>query len=220
MKKPLPSTLWISAVYSSGLSSNDKLVASYLAHCMYGQKLTAYPSVMTIARETSLSESSVRRSIRSLKDAGWIEAISQKNAGNIEYMGLTPVSVTPPVRETPLSERQAPPVTQTPEVTREVTSNISNKKFTPPSLEELNAYCREKNYTFDTETFMAHYSANGWKVGRNPMKCWKSACTTWQKREKSNGSRAANQQGGRGGSQGVTVRRASDMFDTGHVYDG
>jgi len=34
------------------------------------------------------------------------------------------------------------------------------------------------------EEFMSHYNANGWKVGGNAMKDWKSACSgTWMKNE-------------------------------------
>lgn len=57
------------------------------------------------------------------------------------------------------------------------------KRFSPPTLSELSEHLREKQYTFDPETFIAHYESNDWRVGKNKMKCWKSACTTWQKRE-------------------------------------
>lgn len=57
-------------------------------------------------------------------------------------------------------------------------------KFTPPTLEELTKYCAEKGYTFDPESFINYYNSNGWKVGRNPMKNWRSAVANWAKREK------------------------------------
>ena len=56
-------------------------------------------------------------------------------------------------------------------------------RFAPPSVDEVRAYCAEKGYTFDPEAFVAFYESKGWKVGRNPMKSWQAACTTWQKRE-------------------------------------
>ena len=61
------------------------------------------------------------------------------------------------------------------------------KRFIPPTLEELKIHCAEKNYTFNPETYLAHYQSNDWKVGKNKMKCWKSACVTWQNREAKNG---------------------------------
>lgn len=55
--------------------------------------------------------------------------------------------------------------------------------FIKPTLEEIKTYCMEKSYTFDPEGFLAYYESNGWKVGKNPMKCWKSACVTFQKNQ-------------------------------------
>lgn len=57
------------------------------------------------------------------------------------------------------------------------------RRFTPPSVDEVREYCSEKGYTFDPEAFVAFYESKGWKVGRNPMKSWQAACTTWQKRQ-------------------------------------
>lgn len=57
-------------------------------------------------------------------------------------------------------------------------------KFTKPTPEELYAYCKEKGYTFGIGAFLDYYESNGWRVGRNPMKNWKAACGTWQRKEK------------------------------------
>lgn len=58
------------------------------------------------------------------------------------------------------------------------------KRFSPPTLEELTAYIREKGYTFSAEAFIAYYDSVGWRIGgKSPMKDWRSACVTWQKRE-------------------------------------
>ena len=62
------------------------------------------------------------------------------------------------------------------------------RRFVPPTAREVAAYIGYKDYNFDPETFVAHYESNGWKVGRNKMKSWKAACTTWSKRKgESNG---------------------------------
>ena len=45
------------------------------------------------------------------------------------------------------------------------------------------AYIAEKGYSgFDGEGFCAFYASKGWKVGNQPMRDWKRACVTWQKR--------------------------------------
>lgn len=56
-----------------------------------------------------------------------------------------------------------------------------SKKFVKPTLEEVRAYCRERNNNVDPESFIAYYESNGWKVGRNSMKNWKAAVRTWER---------------------------------------
>jgi hypothetical protein len=61
-----------------------------------------------------------------------------------------------------------------------------SKRFVKPTIQEIQAHILEKGYTFDAEAFYAFYESNGWKVGKNPMKNWKMACTTWAKNRKNN----------------------------------
>lgn len=61
------------------------------------------------------------------------------------------------------------------------------KVFTPPTIDDVKAYCKERNNKVDPEHWYAHYAANGWKVGRNKMKDWKHAVITWEKNDYRNG---------------------------------
>lgn len=54
-------------------------------------------------------------------------------------------------------------------------------RFTPPTLDEVKAYCSERNNNVDAQRFIDYYTANGWKVGRNSMKDWKAAVRTWER---------------------------------------
>ena len=56
----------------------------------------------------------------------------------------------------------------------------TRKRFLPPTIEEVQAYCMERNNNVDAERFINHYTSNGWKVGKNPMKDWKAAVRTWE----------------------------------------
>ena len=63
--------------------------------------------------------------------------------------------------------------------------SIDKKKvFSPPTVEEVEAYCKERGNDIDPESFVAFYSSKGWKVGKSPMKDWKMAVITWEKRSK------------------------------------
>ena len=59
-----------------------------------------------------------------------------------------------------------------------------------PTIEEVAAYCRERGNTVDPQAWMDHYTANGWKVGRNPMKDWKAAVRQWERNGYQSGNRS------------------------------
>ena len=57
----------------------------------------------------------------------------------------------------------------------------SAKIFKKPTLEEVRAYCQERGNSVNPEKWYDHYTSNGWKVGKNPMKDWKAAVRTWER---------------------------------------
>ena len=57
------------------------------------------------------------------------------------------------------------------------------KRYTAPSLEDVKEYCAERKNNVDAERFIDYYTANGWKVGKNPMKDWKAAVRSWERND-------------------------------------
>ena len=57
------------------------------------------------------------------------------------------------------------------------------KRFIKPTAEEVRAYCAERGNRVDAQAFVDFYAAKGWKVGNAPMKDWKAAVRTWEKRD-------------------------------------
>ena len=53
--------------------------------------------------------------------------------------------------------------------------------FTPPTLEEVAEYCKQRNNSVDPQKWYDFYSAKGWMIGKNKMKDWKAAVRTWEK---------------------------------------
>ena len=68
------------------------------------------------------------------------------------------------------------------ELEKELEVKKRAKRFTPPSLSDVQAYCLERNKGVDPERWFNHYTANGWMVGKNKMKDWKAAVRTWESR--------------------------------------
>ena len=63
--------------------------------------------------------------------------------------------------------------------------NISNRakstRFEPPTLEQVQEYCRERNNDVDAQRFIDFYASKGWMVGKNKMKDWKACVRTWER---------------------------------------
>ena len=57
------------------------------------------------------------------------------------------------------------------------------RRFTPPTLDDVLVYVRERGSNVDPQRFLDFYASKGWMVGKNPMKDWKAAVRTWEKRE-------------------------------------
>ena len=56
-------------------------------------------------------------------------------------------------------------------------------RFAPPSLEEVRAYILERNSSVDPQSFIDFYASKGWLVGKTPMKDWRAAVRTWERRD-------------------------------------
>lgn len=64
-----------------------------------------------------------------------------------------------------------------------VMGKTTRKTFSKPTLEEISAYCQERNNSVDAQRFFDYYEAKGWVVGKSPMKDWKAAVRTWERNE-------------------------------------
>lgn len=93
-----------------------------------------------------------------------------------------------PVKQISNGEKEIEIETESEKEKKKSTGRAS--RFTPPTVEEVRAYCMERGNAVDPERFVDYYSANGWKVGRNAMKDWKAAVRTWERddRKKETGS--------------------------------
>ena len=69
------------------------------------------------------------------------------------------------------------------EAPKRTQKGVKKKAFVKPTVEEVEAYCKERQNGIDANAFMDHYEANGWKVGKGglPMKDWQAVVRTWEK---------------------------------------
>ena len=55
--------------------------------------------------------------------------------------------------------------------------------FHKPTLDEIREYCQSRQNNVDPEQFLNFYESKGWMVGKTPMRDWRAAIRTWEKRE-------------------------------------
>ena len=56
-------------------------------------------------------------------------------------------------------------------------------RFYPPTVGEVQAYCESRGNRIDAQAFVDFYTSKGWKVGKNPMKDWRAAVRTWERKQ-------------------------------------
>ena len=61
------------------------------------------------------------------------------------------------------------------------------ERFKPPTVQEVQDYCNERQNGIQAHTFVNFYQSKGWKVGNQPMKDWRAAVRTWEQKNKQNG---------------------------------
>ena len=61
---------------------------------------------------------------------------------------------------------------------------VNNKKvFKKPTIEEIQAYCDERNNGINAEAFYDFYESKDWMIGKNKMKDFKACIRTWEQRQ-------------------------------------
>lgn len=56
-------------------------------------------------------------------------------------------------------------------------------RFIKPTVAEVEAYCEERGNKIDPGEFVDFYESKGWVVGKSPMKDWRAAVRTWERRD-------------------------------------
>ena len=138
-------------------------------------------SLAYLARMAKVSKDTARRALSKMVEGGFIVKTEKQVNGvtfNDYHCNL----------QAPLAICEYPPCKMQPHnnIDNDIDKSISikNKKgFVPPTFDEVDFYCCERGNSIDPQAFIDYYTSNGWKVGNNPMKDWKAAVRTWEKRE-------------------------------------
>jgi hypothetical protein len=169
-----------------------------------GQFIT---SLETLSKETKLSVSQVRTSLNKLISTGELASKSQARNRVITIVGYNQYQdndkqVSRQMTAKSQSSTQANQFEIATDNNENNDKQVNNKnngkkkqaRFTPPTLEQVQAYCLERNNYVNPQGFIDYYESNGWMRGKNKIKDWKACVRTWEQNQKPPQSSAHNLQ--------------------------
>lgn len=146
-----------------------------------GQFVTSLPNM---ARETGLSVQQIRTAIKHLKSTGEITDKSYTKFRLITVNNWCRYQLDNRQTNSQLTDNQQATNRQLTAIEEIKESNKEiNKRFVPPTVDEVKAYCQERNNQVDPERFVDFYESKNWMIGKNKMKDWKAAVRTWEKKD-------------------------------------
>ena len=81
-----------------------------------------------------------------------------------------------------------------------------SSRFVPPTVEEVRAYCLERQNGIDPQAFVDFYASKNWMVGKSKMSDWKASVRTWEQRRRQEGEKTNGSNAGNSGGSGQTHR--------------
>lgn len=129
--------------------------------------------------EVAEAEVSQVAEVAAVAEAATTEAATEAAAEVIEVAAEAKAASIEPASIVPAAEAKAELAAAPKPATRRRTPPMQR-----PTVWEVENFCRTQGLTLvDAQRFVDYYEANGWKVGRNPMRSWQAAARNWQRRE-------------------------------------
>lgn len=112
------------------------------------------------------------------------EKIAQRDINKIKEGKEKSVLENPPAPEPVFSGSSGVDVSQADSLQSE-SAGKPKRGFRKPALEEVEAYCLERNNGIDAARFYDYHEAKGWVIGKTqtPMKDWRAAVRTWERND-------------------------------------
>jgi len=158
---------------------------------------TVWPSREKLSGRCGMPVTRISQTTSELVDLGWLTKTGKGGFSKSTRYQITAPNLVTVTNSVTVTKTVTPTVTKT--VTgmgvtktvtgKELTKNITNrtkrgnKRFNPPTIDEVSNYCFERNNRIDAESFINFYQSKGWMIGKNKMKCWQSAIRNWESRQ-------------------------------------
>ena len=134
-----------------------------------------------IKHGTKQNESTVQSTVQS------IDSINKQIYNNTNLPINNNILLEKETKEDILSEAE---FSEEVEPEKEERKKVAPKKerFSPPTVQEVQEYCNERQNGIQAYAFVNFYQSKGWFIGKNKMKDWRAAIRTWENKNKENGN--------------------------------
>ena len=155
-----------------------------------GEKIMLQPGQLItgrlkIAADLSVNESKVKRILNAFKTDQQIDQQASNKNSLITILNWESYQKSDQQTDQQMtSERPASDQQVTTNKNEKNEKNEKNKTFSPPTADEVTAYCREMGYKVNPDAFVDFYDSKGWMVGKNKMKDWKAAVRNWNRSQR------------------------------------
>lgn len=157
-----------------------------------GKRITLNPGQLITGRKSisidlNIDENKVRRILKSFETDQQIDRQRSNKNSLVSiikwtlYQGSDQQNDQQVTNKRPTSDQQVTTNKNVKNVKNNKNNNKEVYRFTPPTLDLVQSYITENQYTVDAERFINFYESKGWMVGKNKMKDWKAAVRTWAK---------------------------------------
>jgi hypothetical protein len=176
-----PEYFVLSKTFINKFGINPTLVLSHLIENQLNNKPELIKNeyflnrIEDISKSTTLSTSKIKNAINKLYKIKLIDVIIKKNDKVYVKILDTNIIKTVITKQDNISKKD--------QLEKNQIKFLKKKRFKKPTLNELKTYFLEiEAKTEETEIMFDYYESKGWKVGKAPMKCWKSAARNWKRR--------------------------------------
>tara|TARA_Y100000994_G_scaffold246805_1_gene250807 strand:+ start:895 stop:1617 length:723 start_codon:yes stop_codon:yes gene_type:complete len=176
-----PEYFVLSKTFINKFGINPTLVLSHLIENQLNNKPELIKNdyflnrIEDISKSTTLSTNKIKNAINKLYKIKLIDVIIKKNDKVYVKILDTNIIKTIITKQDNISKKD--------QLEKNQIKFLKKKRFKKPTLNELKTYFLEiEAKTEETEIMFDYYESKGWKVGKAPMKCWKSAARNWKRR--------------------------------------
>lgn len=190
-RNPAYTNIWLAILFGTNYRASKAVIRGEVVEIQRGEMLT---STSRLAMVSNTGRQQVRTFLRLAVADGMITVKSNQSVTIVKvlnYEGLqTGEADGQPTRNQRITNGQPTRnhIIRSKEVKKErieredTRENQQQRKDKPERMADVVAYFETLGMPYnEAQRFVDYYTANGWKVGRNPMKDWKAASRNWRK---------------------------------------